>query len=110
MTDTEEKKRGSERTQKATRDEDWSDERLKTFFELQPPEGIPKDYNIMLKAYRGMTADLFARFIPLFVEAGYDINSTLKDGSTLLDLVSSHRKSTAYADALRASGAKTNKG
>jgi hypothetical protein len=102
----EEKKKGSERTQKATRDEDWSDERLKNFFTLLPPEGMSVDYNILLKAYRGMTAELFARFVPLFVEAGYDINSPLNDGTTMLDLVSNHRKSTAYAEALIAAGAK----
>lgn len=99
------KKTGSERTQQATRNEEWSDERLKTFFELLPPEGMPTDYNILLKAYRGMTAELFARFIPLFVAAGHDINTSLDDGTTLLDLVSSHRKSTAYAEALKAAGA-----
>jgi ankyrin repeat protein len=103
---TDEKKKGSERTQKATRDEDWSDQRLKTFFDLLPPEGMPADYNILLKAYRGMTADLFTRFVPLFVEAGYDINCPLQDGTTLLDLVSNHRKSGDYAQALISAGAR----
>lgn len=102
---TDEKKKGSERTQKATRDEDWSDERLKTFFELLPPEGLPADYNILLKAYRGMTAELFARFVPLFAEAGFDLNSALEDGTTMLDQIASHRKSTAYAQALKEAGA-----
>lgn len=101
----EEKKKGSERTQKATRDEDWSDERLKTFFDLLPPEGMPADYNILLKAYRGMTEELFTRFVPLFVAAGHDVNATLADGSTLLDQVARHRKSAAYANALKAAGA-----
>jgi hypothetical protein len=102
---TDEKKKGNERTQKATRDEDWSDQRLKTFFDLLPPEGMPVDYNILLKAYRGLTADLFARFVPLFVEAGYNINSPLPDGTTMLDLVSNHRKSGDYAQALIDAGA-----
>ncbi|MDD9889774.1 MAG: PA4642 family protein, partial [Gammaproteobacteria bacterium] len=61
------KKRGAERTQIATRNEDWSDERLKTFLELEPPVGMPKDYNILLKAYRGMTADLFERCLACYV-------------------------------------------
>jgi len=101
----EEKKKGSERTQKATRDEDWSDERLKTFFELLPPEDMPADYNILLKAYRGMTDELFARFVPLFVADGHDINAALADGTTILDQVSRHRKSSAYAEALKDAGA-----
>jgi len=98
------KKRGAERTQIATRDEEWSDERLITFLSLKPPAGMPADYNVLLKAYRGMTADLFARFLTLYVEAGRDINIPLEDGSTFLDLVSQHRKSADYADALKANG------
>ncbi len=103
------KKRGAERTQIATRNEEWSDERLKSFLELQPPEGMPQDYCILLKAYRGMTEELFARFIPFFVEDGRDLNVTLEDGSSFLDLVSRHRKSTRYAEILAAAGARRSK-
>ncbi len=105
MSAKEGKKRGAERTQIATRDEEWSDERIKTFLEIEPPEGVPASYNMLLKAYRGMTAELFARFIPFYLEAGHDINVTLDDGSTFLDLVSQHRKSTEYAEVLIGSGA-----
>lgn len=103
------KKRGAERTQIATRNEEWSDDRLKAFLELEPPASLPADYNILLKAYRGMTAELFARFVPFFVEAGRDINVTLEDGSTFLDLVSRHKKSGDYADILKDAGAVTKK-
>lgn len=101
----EEKKSGKDRTQQATRDEIWADERLKAFLELEPPESLPADYNILLKAYRGMTADLFERFIVFYLESDRDINVSLEDGSTFLDLVSQHRRSTDYADALIAAGA-----
>lgn len=100
------KKTGADRTQLATRDEDWSDERLRTFLELEPPEGMPAAYNILLKAYRGMTAELFTRFIALFSEAGLDLNVSLADGSTFLDVVSQHRRSGEYASALEEAGAK----
>ena len=88
------KKRGAERTQIATRDEEWSDERLKTFLSVEPPESLPADYNILLRAYRGMTAEVFARFLPFFNEAGKNINEKLENGSTFLDLVLQHRRST----------------
>ena len=101
------KKRGAQRTQIATRNEEWSDERLQGYLELLPPAGMPRDYAILLKAYRGMTAALFARFIPLFIEAGKNINVELSDGSTFLDHVSEHRKSTEYAAILKQAGAKT---
>ncbi|MDA1370217.1 MAG: PA4642 family protein [Proteobacteria bacterium] len=99
------KKSGAERTQIATRNEEWSDERLQSFLSLEPPEGMPTDYNILLKSYRGMTAELFARFIPLYIEDGRDLNVALADGSTFLDLVSQHRKSTEYAQVLEEAGA-----
>ncbi|MEX2132271.1 MAG: PA4642 family protein [Pseudohongiellaceae bacterium] len=100
-----EKKSGAERTQPATLNEEWSDERLKLFLGLLPPEGVPTDYNILLKAYRSMTAELFARFVPFFIEAGHDINVKLDNGSTVLDLISQHRHGTAYAEALIVHGA-----
>ena len=101
-----EKKSGTERTQQATRDEEWSDERLKAGLEVLPPEGLPQDYNIMLRAYRGMTAELFARFIIFYTEGGHDINVSLEDGSTFLDLVSRHRKSSEYEEILKKAGAR----
>ena len=101
----EEKKVGKERTQKATRDETWSDERLADFLKLEPPAGMPTDYSILLKAYRGMTAELFKRFIDIFVEAGHDLNSKLEDGTTILDHICEHRLSVDYVAALEAAGA-----
>ena len=99
------KKTGSARTQPATRDEVWSDERVKLFLSVEPPEGMPAQYNMLLRAYRGMTAELFKRFIDFYTAAGHDINVTLEDGSTFLDLVSQHRRSSDYAKILRAAGA-----
>ena len=95
------KRRGADRTQIATRDE----ERLKTFLDAEPPIGMPTDYNVLLRAYRGMTAELFERFIVIYKGGGRDINVTLSDGSNFLDLVSQHRKSADYAAALEAAGA-----
>ena len=101
----EEKKTGAARTQQATRNEEWPDERLKACLEVLPPESMPREYNILLRAYRGMTAELFARFIVFYKEAGLDINVALEDGSTFLDLVSRHRMSGEYARILKAAGA-----
>jgi|TARA_B110000196_G_C20909893_1_gene550036 hypothetical protein len=99
------KKTGTQRTQQATRDEEWSDERLKAGLDVLPPEDLPHDYNILLRAYRGMTAELFARFIVFYKDAGHDINVSLEDRSTFLDLVSRHRRSVEYADILKQAGA-----
>lgn len=100
-----EKKKGAERTQRAVRDEFWTDERVHGFLSILPPEGVPADYHILLKAYRGMLPDAFERFVPFFIEAGHDINVQLEDGSNFLDHVSAHRKSAAYATILEDAGA-----
>jgi len=102
----EDKKKGAARTQPATRNEEWSDERLKLFLDLEPPANVPADYAILLKAYRGMTADLFQRFVPFFVEAGRNVNAALDDGSTILDHISQHRRSGDYVAALEQAGAR----
>ncbi len=99
------KKRGAERTQIATRNEEWSDERLRLFLELKPPSDMSAEYNILLKAYRGMTAELFERFIEIYIDAGNNVNCKHVDGTTLFDLVSRHRKSKDYAVILKSVGA-----
>ena len=101
----EEKKTGKDRTQQATRNEEWTDERLRACLAVLPPEGLPADYNILLRAYRGMTAELFQRFVVIYVEDGHDLNITLEDGTTFLDLVCRHRNSGEYAALLEAAGA-----
>ncbi|OFE12647.1 hypothetical protein PHACT_05415 [Pseudohongiella acticola] len=105
----EEKKTGKERTQPATRNEEWSDERIQGFLELEPPAGVPADYHILTKAYRGMLPEHFSRFVPFFVAAGHDINVTLSDGTTFLDHVAQHRAATPYMEVLEAAGAKSGK-
>jgi len=104
-----EKQTGAARTQPATRNEEWSDERVQSFLELEPPAGVPADYAVLLKAYRGMTAELFARFVRFFVDAGRDINARLENGSTILDHISEHRRSAEYVAALEKAGAQRGK-
>ncbi len=100
------KKRGAERTQPATRDEFWTDERIASYLHMAPPEGVPADYHVLLKAYRGMLPDAFERFIPMFVAAGRDVNVTLDDGSSFLDHLAQHRRASPYIAILVAAGAK----
>jgi len=101
----EEKKTGKDRTQPAVRNEDWSDERIKGFLDLEPPASVPAAYHILTKAYRGMLPEHFERFVPFFVDAGHDINVPLKDGSTFLDHIVQHRAATPYIRVLEAAGA-----
>ncbi|MFD2230001.1 PA4642 family protein [Alkalimarinus sediminis] len=93
-------------SQPKTVDEDWSDERVKAFLELQPQDDTNPDYHVLIKAYHYMVAFDFARFVTFFVEAGRDINAQDQNGNTILDLISKHASSTAYAELLEKAGAK----
>ena len=87
--------------------EEWSDERVKGFLDLQPYDAAENaDYNALLKAYQAMRAEDFERFIRFFVAEGRDLNATGAEGETILDLISRHRRSVDYARVLENAGAK----
>jgi hypothetical protein len=100
-----EKKSGSARTQLAVTDEWFTDERVKSFLDMQPVAGEDPDYHVLLKAYRGMVPEAFARFIEFFVEAGRNLNAPGPGGQTILKLIGEHRHGTEYARILRDAGA-----
>ncbi len=102
---TKEKKTGADRTQPAVRDEWWSDERVKSFLELETSQDEAPDFHILQKAYRGMVPEAFSRFVGFFMEAGRDLNETNMHGETILKIVSEHRNSAEYADILKKAGA-----
>jgi hypothetical protein len=94
-------------SQPATRNEDWSDERVKTFLSLNRLEGMNIDYHALIKAYQAMLVAEFARFVEFFIADERDINAKDTDGTTILDHISQHGASVAYADVLKKVGAKT---
>jgi hypothetical protein len=100
-----EKKVGAARTQLAVTDEWFTDERVKSFLDMQPGSGENSDYHVLLKAYRGMLPEAFARFIVYFVEAGRNLSAPDAAGKTILTLVSQHRQGAEYAQLLKDAGA-----
>jgi hypothetical protein len=87
-------------------DEDWSDERVKSFLDITPYDETDPDYYVLLKAYQGMIPENFQRFVTFFVEASRNINACALSGETMLAHVSSHSRSAVYADILKNAGAK----
>ena len=88
--------------------EEWSDERVKSFLFLSPYDArINPDFKVLIKAYQAMRAGDFERFLGFFNTAGRDINALSENGQTILDHVLEHRRSVAYAEALRSAGGKT---
>lgn len=86
--------------------EHFDDDRIRSFLDFVPPEGVNADFHVLEKAYRGMIAENFATFVTFFVEAGRDLNASGPDGRSLLEQISEHRHGEDYANALRAAGAK----
>ena len=84
----------------------FDDERIKTFLDFEPPEGVDADFHVLEKAYRGMNIENFETFIKFFLEDDRNLNATNFDGKTLLELVSQHRLGEDYADVLKANGAR----
>ncbi|MEX0603360.1 MAG: PA4642 family protein [Marinobacter sp.] len=89
-------------------DEEWSDERVKSFLFLSPYDArVNPDFHVLIKAYQAMRAEDFERFVGFFAEAGRDLNAVSEDGQTILDHVSEHRRSVDYVKTLQAAGAVT---
>src|SRR5690606_684474 len=85
---------------KAVIDEVITDAVMEQRFALQPPQGVEQDYHILGRAYRGLPAADFARFVDLFVSRNCNLNSKGPYG-TLLDVISTHRKGGEYAAAIK---------
>lgn len=86
--------------------ESFDDARIKTFLDVEAPEGINADYHALEKAYRSMIPENFATFVGFFVESGRDINAEGPHGKTILAEVKSHRHGEEYLDALNNAGAR----
>lgn len=80
------------------------DSRLGEFFDLTPPAHVDADYHILERAYRGLQAADFSRFITLFIKQGHNINASGEQG-TLLNIASQHAHGGEYAAVLKEAGA-----
>lgn len=85
---------------KAIIDEVITDDLMSQFFDLLPPQGIDRDYHILERAYRGLTAPDFARFVDLFVQRKHNLHAKGPQG-TMLEVISTHRKGVPYAEAIQ---------
>lgn len=81
-------------------DEVITDALMEQFFELQPPQGVERDYHMLERAYRGLTAPDFERFVAIFANRKHNLNSKGPQG-TMLDVISTHRKGGEYAAAIK---------
>lgn len=90
----------AKKDKKAVIDEVITDDLMAQFFDLLPPQGIDRDYHILERAYRGLPAPDFARFVDLFVQRKHNLQAKGPQGS-MLDVISTHRKGRPYAEAIK---------
>jgi hypothetical protein len=85
--------------------EEISDDKIKLFLAVEPADDTPPSLHKLVKAYRGLRADDFERFVGFFVEAGYDLDIRNEAGQDFIDLIRDHRKAEPYVDAVRSAHA-----
>lgn len=85
--------------------EPMTDEQILFFFNYAPEEGENADFHLLLRAYRGLRAHDFARFVSYFNERGHDLNAHDPQGRTMVQIIATHRNGVPYIDALLKAGA-----
>ena len=86
-------------------DEVWTEDHVKSFLTMRPHDGSDENFHMLLKAYQSMRADDFKLFVGFFTGEGRDVNATGTDGSTVLEIINTHRHGVEYASILTAAGA-----
>lgn len=86
--------------------EELTDEQIKHNLFAQPFGEGSVDFQLLMRAYRSLREDDFARFITFFVAEGRDVNAADEKGNTLLSIIATHRHGEGYREALKQAGAK----
>lgn len=79
-------------SQPSVTDEVWDDNRVKQFLDVEPAGNASRDFQVLLKAYRGMRPEDFERFLRFFVEAGRNLDARDEHGRTLWEIIATHRR------------------
>lgn len=85
--------------------EPMTDEQVAMFLQARPYAGESVEHHILTRAYRGLRAHDFARFLELYQAEGFDINAVDALGRTFLQVIGEHTQADSYVEALKASGA-----
>lgn len=81
---------------------EWTEAQLKEFLVAESYDGSDADYIAAIRAYRHMVPETFADFIAVFKAGGHNLNAKNAAGETILDTISGHAPSGAYAEAVKA--------
>ena len=73
---------------------------LRLFLDVKNYDGDNRDYVILERAYRGLTASYFEQFLDIALAEGVDLNAKNQDGQTLAEVMANHSSSEDYLEAL----------
>lgn len=85
--------------------EDMTDEQIRRLLIAEPPAGTDRDFHCLERAYRGLRAQDFERFLAFFIAEGRNLRATDVRGRTMAEIMAGHANSADYVSALRAVGA-----
>ena len=88
--------------------EPMSDEQVAVFLSFRPRDADESvDMYMLTRAYRGLRAHDFVRFLDMFQAAGHDVNAVGADGRTMLQILCEHAQAEDYVAAMEAVGARS---
>ena len=85
-------------------DEVWTEERIKSFLDIIPPDGIDPDFHALNTAYKSMRLDDFETFVNFFISEKRNLKAKNPFGETVLDIIKQHRYGADYVNILENNG------
>lgn len=80
--------------------ERFDDERIKSFLNVAPVPGVDTNFLALERAYRGMVAEDFAKFVAFYRAEGRPLDPCNARGESFRAILRQHRHSGDYMDAL----------
>ena len=77
------------------------DEQIKLFLNFEPVDATSPSLHKLIKAYRGLRVDDFARFLVFFKEAGYAFDGKDEHGNDFIALIRDQRNAPEYIDLIQ---------
>jgi hypothetical protein len=74
------------------------DAQIKLFLDFEPVDATSPSLHKLIKAYRGLRVDDFARFLVFFKEAGHDLDGKDEHGNDFVTLIKDQRNADEYID------------
>ena len=79
---------------------------VKAYLTAEPADATPPALHKLIKAYRGLRAEDFERFVGFFCEAGYALDARDASGKDFIELIQDQRQAEPYIETIRAASSR----